>query len=280
MAITTNKEIADYIQTYGNSEGITFSKDVIATLGVDTKQIFLKVMGNHWPCIIYSCSMQTAKILVNPKQDLLTVIKKANKIVNIRFYFHPKDNEGPITFFVTGKVTGLTRYNQSRDDLSFLSIAFTQKPPEDLILLLGKLFDANQGFKNRREERIEIDPITIKRMGLKSKLVAIKYGVRPEKAILKDLSFSGAQVIGTCTEVAEKGKDITLLIEDMNSRIPIILQGKIARCTPFQAEKNIYSLGIIFDEEKIPLDYKIKINDFLKKSKSYIFNSKVDEGKE
>lgn len=274
MAITTNKEISDYIKAYGNSEGLTFTKDVINTLGLDTKRVYLKVMSTKWPCIIYSCSMKSVKILINPKSALLDMIKKSNKAVNVRFCFNVREYDDSIAFFVPGKITGLTNYTQDNKGLAILNIDFTQRPPDDLILLLGKLYDANQGYKNRKEERIPIDDITLKRLNLKSKIIAIKYSDKPEKAVLVDVSFSGAQLIGSCMQDAEQGQQITLLIEDAQSNIPIILQGKVTRCLPFDTPNKLFTMGIIFHEDKIPLDYKVKVNDYFKKKNSYIFHNK------
>lgn len=269
MSVVTKKEISDYIQIYGNSSGLTFTKEVIQTLGLDTRQIFLKIMGNHWPCIIYSCSMNSAKVLVNLKKDIINVIKKSNNLVNLRFYFQTSGKDNPIAFFVTGKVTGWTTYNSKRDDLCFLSLTFTQRPPDDLVYMIGRLLDANEGYKRRREERIEIDPISIKRLGLKSKISFLKSGPSVIKCILRDISFSGAQIITPATANLQKESIVHIAYDFEETSQPLLIAGKIIRTEVIDAN-NLHSAAILYNEDQIPLEYKMAINEYLKKKKTYL----------
>lgn len=269
MSVVTKKEILDYTENYGSALGLTFTKEVIQTLGLDTRQVFLKIMGNHWPCIIYSCSMNSAKVLVNLKKDIINVIKKSNNLVNLRFFFNSPNKGNPIAFFVTGKVTGWTTYNSKRDDLCFLSLSFTQKPPDDLVYMLGRLMDANEGYKRRKEERIDIDPISIKRMGLKSKISYLKNGGNVVKCILRDLSFSGAQIIVPTAANIQKEATIHIAFDFDELNQPIFIAGKAIR-TEKVDEKNLITVAILFSEESIPLEYKMAINEYLKKKKNYL----------
>jgi hypothetical protein len=110
---------------------------VIQATGLKSQHIYLKCLGDQWPCVIYSSSLIGAKIIANTKSKLFEKIRAANSLVQLRFSFAQEDKTDPLTFFVSGKVTGYTPYSKENQDLSFINISYTQRPPDDLISYLG-----------------------------------------------------------------------------------------------------------------------------------------------
>jgi len=64
----------------------------------------------------------------------------------------------PITFFVTCRPTGFTHYAVQGPDVHFVTLEFTQRPPDDLIQILGSLLEANSNAQRRKDERIIVTP--------------------------------------------------------------------------------------------------------------------------
>ena len=62
LAIATNQQINNYYDLYRENE-IVFTKDILRSLRVDPRQIYVKCSGAQWPCIINSTSFQMAKII-------------------------------------------------------------------------------------------------------------------------------------------------------------------------------------------------------------------------
>ena len=53
--------------------------------------------------------------------------------------------------------------------MQFVSLEFTQRPPDDLIQILGSLLEANSNAQRRKDERIVITPESMKKLGLDSR---------------------------------------------------------------------------------------------------------------
>ena len=153
MALVTSQQLENYYQIYKNKE-VTFTKDVNNALGLNAKQIFLKCLGEQWPCILYSSSLESAKVILNLDQKSMEKIKKANNLISLRFSFTTQDSVDPMAFFVPGKITGFNPYKKDNPNLMFLAINFTKRPPDNLIEILGTLLETALVSQKRKDERI------------------------------------------------------------------------------------------------------------------------------
>lgn len=265
MPILTSQQITEFYERYKDVE-VTFTKEVIRATGLLTKMVYLKGLGYQWPCIIYSCSMSTAKVVASITSEVYEQIREANNLVSLRFAFQDEDKGDPVLFFVSAKVTGYNPYNKEKPNLNFVSLEFTKRPPNDLIAILGQMLDAASNSKKRREERITLDVQTVKKLGLKSKGAQVYIQGVPRNCIIRDLSFSGAKVIiaGVAKFLLEK--EATLNFETTDNE-PFSIEGETLRHEPVEGRKDLAALAIQFDEEKVPMEYKMIINDFLKHQK-------------
>ena len=75
MSIVTTQLNNRYYKDYLNTE-VTFTKDIIRTLKMDPRQIYIKCAGSQWPCIINSTSFTTAKIILGTKGGAYEVLSK------------------------------------------------------------------------------------------------------------------------------------------------------------------------------------------------------------
>ena len=265
MTILTSQQISEYYERFKDTE-VTFTKEVIRATGLMTKMVYLKGLGYQWPCIIYSCSMSTAKVVASITPEVYEQIREANNLVSLRFAFKDVEKNDPVLFFVSAKVTGYNPYNKEKPNLNFVSLDFTKRPADDLIAILGQLLDAASNSKKRKEERITLDVQTVKKMGLKSKGAQVYIQGVPRNCIIRDLSFSGAKVIiaGVAKYLIEK--EATLKLETTNNEL-FSLDGKTIRFEPVEGRKDLAAIAIQFDEDKIPMEYKMAINDYLKQRK-------------
>ncbi|MCD6120861.1 MAG: PilZ domain-containing protein [Spirochaetales bacterium] len=263
MSIITSQEIIRYYEQYKDIE-VTFNKHVIQATGLLTKQVFLKCLGQQWPCIIYSSSMLSAKVIASLKSTHFETLKKAHNLVNLRLSFKISEKEDPISFFVSTKTAGFNKYNKENPDIYFITLNFTQRPPDNLIEMLGKLLEANINAKKRKDKRILITPESIRKLSLKGKEAFIYVESIPRKCIIRDLSFSGAKVLlfGIAKFLINKKAVLRIAFEDIKQ--PVEIAGEIIRFEPVEGRKDIAAVAIHFNEDKVPMEYKIRINDYLK----------------
>lgn len=261
FSITTNQQINEYYNKYRENE-IIFSKDIMRFLRLDPRQIYVKCAGSQWPCIINSTSFQQAKIIIGTNGGAFhQITKKDAPPVNLRFCFIESDNQ-PLIFFVTCRVTDVTPYMNSKE-LAILTLSFTQRPPDDLIYKIGSLIDANQGFIYRKEERIVLNEDTKRLLGINKKESIVYIQSVPRRCILWNLSFTGSKIVVLGVPKFLENKDciIRLLFSDPTEIIDV--KGTIVSVKTVEGRQDLVEVGIKFDENQVPLAYKMRINDFL-----------------
>jgi hypothetical protein len=261
MGVLTSQKITVYYERFKTID-VTFTKEIIQVTGLITNQVYLKCVGDFWPCVIYSASFQGAKIVANIRSGILQKLEQANNMVSLRFGFKNPDTGNPVTIFVTSRSAGYTSYGGSKD-VGLFSLQFTQRPPDDLIEIMGRILDANVNSAKRREERILITPDSTRRLKLLSKESAVFIQGVPRRCILRDISISGAKLIMMGVAKFLVNRDAAMRMDFDDPRESFLMRGKFIRSEVVEGRKELVALAILFDETIVPMGYKLRINDFL-----------------
>ncbi|HON13599.1 MAG TPA: PilZ domain-containing protein [Treponema sp.] len=261
MGILTSQQITKYYERY-RSISVTFTKEIIHATGLVTQQVYLKCLGEAWPCVIYSTSFEEAKVIINTKSGLNGKLQQANNLVNLRYSFRISDKTDPMFFFVSCRVSGSAPY-QGSQDISMLTLQFTQRPPDDLIEIMGRLLDANINSSKRRDERILITPDSLRKLQITAKETVIYLQGVPRRCILRDISFSGAKVIMVGVAKFITDKDVTLRLDFEDPRQSLMINGKVVRTEDVEGRKELVAVAIHYNENQVPMHYKMRINDYL-----------------
>jgi hypothetical protein len=266
MAVITSQKITVYYERFKTIE-VTFTKEIIQVTGLIPQQVYLKCVGDFWPCVIYASSFQGAKVVVNIKSGILQKLEKANNMISLRYCFKNLDMGNPVTFFVASKFSGHVPYGGSQD-VGLFNLQFTQRPPDDLIEIMGRVLDANVNSAKRREERFLITPDSARKLQLLSKENAVFIQGVPRRCILRDLSFSGAKIIMMGVAKFLVDREAALRLDFDDPRESYLLRGKFIRFELVEGRKDLVALAIQFDESLTPMGYKIRINDFLSQTRA------------
>jgi hypothetical protein len=261
MAVVTSQKIAAYYERYKSIE-VTFTKDIIQVTGMAPQQVHLKCGGDFWPCVVYSSSFEGAKIVANVKSGLLSKLQAANNAASLRFCFASFETNQPLTFFVAVRVSGSSPYRDSKD-MALFTLQFTQRPPDDLIQIIGRLLDANVNSARRKNERIVLTGETIRRLKiLPRETAAFVQGV-PRPCILREISFAGAKLVimGVAKFLVEKESSLRVGFDDPKESFQI--KGKLTSAGSVEGRQDLLAVDMEFFEQQIPLRYKIRVNDFL-----------------
>lgn len=276
MAIVTAQVLNRYYEEYQNTE-VTFSKEIMHTLKVDPRQIYVKSGGLQWPCIINSTSFTQAKIILGIKSGAYQALSKKGPgaepaSASIRFSFYQPDGQ-TFSFFVASKVKFIEQYMNS-SELAVLTLQFTQRPPDDLIQMIGNLLDANINAVKRKEERIPINQDTMRKLGLPKKEMSVTVQGVPRHCILQDLSFGGAKIVLLGLAQFLINKDVSLQFEFEDPHEIISLKGVIVNASFIEGRKDIIEASIKYDEASVSLAYKIRINNFITTMRKTELNQK------
>jgi len=261
MGIVTSQKITVYYERYKGID-VTFTKEIIQVTGLVTQQIHLKCGSDFWPCVIYSSSFNGAKVVINIKSGLMEKLQSVNNYANLRYCFKLPDKANPVIFFVATRVVGQTAYGGS-SDVVILNLQFTQRPPDDLIEIMGRLLDANVNSAKRREERITLTDEAQRKLGIQSKESAVFIQGVPRRCIMRDISFSGAKVIMMGVAKFLVDKEAALRIDFDDPRESFLLKGKFVRYENVEGKKELIALALQYADSTVPMGYKMRINDYL-----------------
>jgi hypothetical protein len=265
MALVTSQKIATYYERY-KAIDVTFTKEIIQVTGLVTQQVYLKCVSDFWPCVIYSTSFGGAKVVVNTQTGLVNKLQPANNMVSLRFCFKNAETGNTVTFFVASRVAGYSPYGGSQD-VALFTLVFTQRPPDDLIEIIGRVLDANVNSAKRKEERIILNPESIRKMGLLTKETAVFIQGVTRRCILRDISFSGAKLIMMGVAKFLMNREAALRVDFDDPRESFLLKGKFVRTEAVEGRKELIALAILFTDNTIPMGYKIRLNDYIGMSK-------------
>jgi hypothetical protein len=206
--------------------------------------------------------MASARVIANVKANFFLDLKRPNTRLALRWCFKQADKTEPMTFFVACHVTGFTHFNVQKPGVQMMTIVYTQKPPNDLIEILGGLLEANWNSQQRREERIPITPETMKKLGMESRDAFLLMGEASRRCLLKDLSFIGAEVLASGLTESDAGRPTTLRISKGEQTTEMSLQGTITRVEEVGGRKDIKAVAIEYASDT-PISYKLLINSFI-----------------
>jgi hypothetical protein len=264
MAIVTSQQLSTYYDLYRSIE-VTFNKDVSQLLGFLQEQVAIKILGTQWHCLIYSSSLDGAKIIVNLKPDQIEKLKSGSNMVALRYGFRVPDKSEPVTFFANGKIRGYNRYNNSsNNDLYFMTLEFTQRPSDDLVEILGRFLEANVNSQKRKDVRVPVSEVTVKKLGFASCNTFVAVEKIDRKCLIRDLSFGGAMILIPGVGKFLEGRSAVLrLVLEENSHV-LTIPGKIVRVEGVEGRRDITLAALQYDEASVPHSYKLKINDAIR----------------
>ncbi len=263
MGIATSQQLTRYYDVYRDTD-IVFTKQVIKTLNLNPRQISVKCNGRQWPCIINSTSLRSCKIIVNTNGGAVAALAKAgNSTVSIYFCFTPRDVQ-PITFFVNAKVEdhAIQPFNGNKD-LSVVTLNFTQRPPDDLIEIIGTVLEANANSVQRRDERIAITADSKRKLNLLKEETFVYMQNVPRHCIIRDISFSGAKLIMLGVKAFVVNKDVILHFDFTDPQEPMDIKGKVVTVEDVAGRRDLIVANILFDEAQVPISYKLRINSYI-----------------
>ena len=260
MGIVTSQQLTRYYELYRDTE-VIFSKEVIKTLHMDPRQVYVKCTDSQWPCIINSTSFLGAKIIIGSKGGAYARLSKEKGTVNLRFCFSQGEKQ-PISFFVSARVQEIVPYMES-SDLAIVNLTYIQRPPDDLIELIGRLLEANTNALRRRDERIAITEDSLRKLSLAKADAVVFIDNIPRPCIVRDISFSGAKILLLGVAQFLNQKNAVLRLEFYDPHEMISLPASIVKTDIVQGRKDIIIVCIQYDAANIPITYKLHINNYL-----------------
>ncbi|MDR2343096.1 MAG: PilZ domain-containing protein [Spirochaetaceae bacterium] len=260
MAILTRQKIQDYYAEF-KSIPITFHKELIQITGLQAKQVILKCASDFFPCVIYSTSFEEAKIVASNKSGLMEKLKETNNSASIKFCFKAPATGEQVAFLVSARVTGLAPYDAG-PDMSMFTLQFSQRPPDDLIEIVGRIIEANKSFNRRKNERIAITPETLRKMHFTAKEIGVTIDGVPRRCLLRDISFTGARLVMLGISKFLINKSITIKFDFDEPLESYSINGKSIDVEKVAERNDMVVLNMEYSDP-VPMAYKVRLSDYL-----------------
>lgn len=272
MAIITSLQISKLYELY-NDIDITFTKDIVSATSLNQKDIYVRCGGIQRKCLLYSTSMKKGRIILNTADNFAKQVRESGNLVSLRLSFRVPGKNDIISFFVNARITGYSEYSTPDSGLNYAFLSYTQRPPDDMIVILGQLLEANINYQKRKDLRIIVNHSNYKALGLTSREISIIIENIPRKAILVDISASGIMIIGVKAFKFHLNKQITAKFHTdfPNWQIP----GKIVRTENIPGRNDVILIGIHLTQETIPVSFKMQIENYLKSAKEQPVTTKA-----
>jgi len=268
MSFATSQQINKYLEAY-KDVSVTFSKEIIEVLFFDVKQASVRASGGQWPCILNSASMSGAKIICNKNSGLLKKISTQSfSNASLRFSFFDSDSKEPISFFVTVRLVGVSDYQM--DDLSLVTLAYTQRAPDALIERLGRIIEATVNAKRYAIEKIVLTDGIMRRIALSKKETVVFVEGVPRRCIIQNISFVGATVYIMGVASFLKNKAVTLKFDFSDPDTVIAIKGRTVGAVPLEDRKDLVSLTIDYEMQSVPMNYKLYLNRYFELPKKLV----------
>jgi len=277
MGLLTSQKISSYYERFKDIS-VTFTKEIIQVTGLLTQQVHLKCGNDFWPCVVYSASFETAKLVANVRTGLLGKLQGTNNFVNLRFCFRPPGESNTVTFFVAARVLASAPYNNSQD-VNMFTLQFSNRPPDDFIEIMGRVLDANVNSSKRKEVRIPLTQDNLRNLNILSTESSVSIQGVPRRCILRDISFSGSKIIMMGVAKFLIDKEASLRIDFNDPREAFLIKGKFVRAENVEGKKEMVALGLCFDEASVPMGFKIRLNEMITSTRADLRGA-FDEGNE
>ncbi|HVO37936.1 MAG TPA: PilZ domain-containing protein [Spirochaetia bacterium] len=261
MSMVTTQQLTRYIEQYGQTE-VTFTRQVINATGLVARGVYMKLTDRQIPCVVFSASMSAAKVIAGVKTAFFNALRQTGNKLSLRWCFKLPQEGEPITFFVSCQATGFTPYNPGNPDEQLITLEYAQRPPDDLIVILGNLLEATANSQRRRDERVTITPETMKKLGIESREAVLSINGRPYRGVLRDVSFGGAKILMHAVPQSASGGTVTMKISKGEQGGELLLLCTVRRIEKVGGRSDIDCVAVEYVRDT-PLSYKLLINSYL-----------------
>ena len=261
MSIVTSQQLTRYVEQFGRTE-VTFNKQVISATGLTARGVYLKVQDRQWPCVVFSSSMTAAKVIAGVKTTFFNSLRQGGGKLSLRWCFKVPQETELVTFYVSCHASGFTPYNPENPDVQLITLEYTQRPPDDLIMILGSLLEATTNSQRRREVRVPISPENMKKLGIETREATLSINGNAHRGILRDLSFGGARILLPSVPKNATGSTVTMKIAKGEQAGELFLLGTVRRVEPVGGRRDVSVVAVEYVRDT-PMSYKLLINSYI-----------------
>ncbi|MDR2510785.1 MAG: pilus assembly protein PilZ [Spirochaetaceae bacterium] len=261
MGNLTRAKINDYYDQF-RPVAVTFTKEVISVTGLLTKMVNLKCGSDFFPCVIYSTSFEAAKVVANNRSGIIEKLQATKNSLSLRFCFKIPATGEQIAFLVPGRLTEQSPYAGS-EDMTLFTLQFSQRPPDDLIEIMGRVLEANYHFSKNKDLFFPMSDDVQRRMCLVTKdIVNLAMDGNAYTGILRQLAFGAACCIMKGLREDILNKPISIRFEFDDPHEFCALEGVVKKCEAVANYPDTAVITMGFNDP-VSMVYKVRLCDYV-----------------
>ena len=254
------------LETFGSAE-LTFSAAVIVATGLLPEEIQLWDAAARFRCTLFACSMTGAKVATAGSGRLAGEPTEVGTAVSLRFGFRPVGSGKTSIFVVPSRVAEMSDLAGDQGG-RIMSLQFRKRPPGDLIETVGTVLRANaMAASKRSDERIAVDDRVAVALGF-GRNAQLLVDNSAHRALLRDLSFSGALTVTAGVPTSSLGSPAALRLSVEGDRALVTIAGRVVRAEHVEAHDNLVAVAIQFETTAVPELYRLRLSRYLAKPRA------------
>lgn len=250
------KKSIDDIYNSHKEHDLAFSHSVVTSLGIIPDKIQLKCGDIKIPCAIYSSSMVGARVIAKLNDDFFRNLNRSQSSVALRLIYHDGESDSEVPFFINSRISLFNKFSSDKPNIYYLTLDYLNKPPDDLICLLGNYILKQIYLQKRAVKRFVLSSSVIKESSIMEQFL-FKSG-KGKKCILTEVSLFSAKVLISGQQDEYQINDhVLLLMKSIGVDGLGEMVGNITRLELINEEDGLYSVVISFNQDLIPPVYKM-----------------------
>lgn len=258
MGTLPQAKINNYYAQF-KSVAVAFTKEVIAVTGLRPEMVNLKCASDLYPCVIYSTSFETAKIVANNR--IIEKLQATNNAASLRFFFRLPATEEEFVLLIPARLSSSSPYTGS-PDMSVFNLQFSQRPPDDFIEIVGRVLEANHYAATVRDVFVPIDPDAVRKMHFYTKEAQVVVDGVSYGGIPREFSFGAMRFVHKDAPQTILDKSAHILIHFDEPRETLMLDASVARYESAVGHPKL-SVVTLSLSESLPIIYKIRLCGYI-----------------
>lgn len=253
------RKSVDEIYNTHKDHDLMFNHNVVSSLGIIPERVQLKCGDIKIPCAIYSSSMVGGKVIAKLNRQFFNNLNRSSCVVAIHLIYIDKESSNEVSFFINSKITLYNKFSSEKPNIYYISIDYINKPPDDLIYMLGNHILKQIYFQKRAVKRFVLNPLITEANIMEQYLFKSGKG---KKCLLTEVSLFSAKILISGHENEfSKNDNVLLLIKSVGVKGIGEMMGHITRVEHIDQEEGLFSIVIVFNQEMIPPVYKMWLAD-------------------
>jgi hypothetical protein len=258
MGIIARNKLDEYYEQFRQIM-LPFNKDVVRVTGLQPKLVTCKCGAAFFPCVVAAVSFESVQVIVPTQSGVIEELKKSGNTLAVRFCFKPWRANGEVAFIVNGRVAKIEPQAAS----ILFTVNYSQRPPDDLIEIVGELLKANACAASHNNEQFNATTAVLEKMRFLCNDVILKVNTVVKRCIIRSIGFDGTRLLVQHATPAElQGQRGSLTFEFDDPRELCTIAATFDKTDAVDGHNDITIVNAVY-ADATPMTYRLRLTNYV-----------------